>query len=44
MSFFAPDEESCITADNRLNKGNRKPNEWTKNKNSSKGKWTQEED
>nr|GEV55008.1 transcription factor MYB98-like [Tanacetum cinerariifolium] len=44
MSFFAPDEGSCITADNGLKKGNRKPNKWTKNTNSSKGQWTQEED
>ncbi|GKC85703.1 phosphatidylinositol 4-phosphate 5-kinase 8 [Tanacetum coccineum] len=44
MSFFAPDEGSCITADNGLKKGNRNTNEWTKNKNSSKGQWTQEED
>lgn len=44
VSFFVPDEGSCITADNGLKKGNGKPNKWTKNTNSSKGQWTQEED
>nr|XP_043639582.1 transcription factor MYB98-like [Erigeron canadensis] len=45
MSFFVPDEGSCVTADNEIKNGNTKP---CKGKNimanSSKGQWTKEED
>ncbi|XP_071694405.1 transcription factor MYB98-like [Rutidosis leptorrhynchoides] len=44
MSYFVPDEGSCITADNGIKKGNRKPCKGKNNANSAKGQWTKEED
>ncbi|KVH98935.1 Homeodomain-like protein [Cynara cardunculus var. scolymus] len=44
MSFFVPDEGSCVTADNGIKKGNRKWCKGKKKTNSSKGQWTREED
>lgn len=44
LSFFVPDEGSCVTNDNGIKKGNRKPCKGKKKTNSSKGQWTIEED
>ncbi|KAL8215928.1 hypothetical protein R6Q57_022765 [Mikania cordata] len=44
ISLFVADEGSCVTADNRTKKGDRKSGKGKMKTNPSKGQWTKEED